>query len=255
MFWICTHHRSGTVLMRNVFQRYAALTNRPFFKGKYEQCPEGVELYQDAHSHTRLPDEAHGIHLFRDPYALLLSHVRYHLITESPGEPPNAVVMSDGRLYGEHLREKASLEEMAFFELEQIYRLTLSDMLAWDYSDARFINVPLDAFDNSGSAIVVARWLRARFDDFDADESALEDAFRHVIANQPLKRRHGTRREGEDPQRLLTPAVTDYMQREFPRLQDLQRRAEDALAEVQRELAASADSSGPDPRAEEPPTA
>ena len=75
-FFVCTHHRCGTVLMRNVFERFAKRTSTRFFKGDPAEAPDDALIVHDAHSRSRLIPKNRGIHIFRDPFALLLSHVR-----------------------------------------------------------------------------------------------------------------------------------------------------------------------------------
>ena len=89
MIEVATHHRCGTVLMRNTFRQFCDTNSLVFFKGDRSSLEGHCDVYQSAHSRESdlfMDNKAHGIHLYRDPLKLLLSHIRYHQKTTSPTE-------------------------------------------------------------------------------------------------------------------------------------------------------------------------
>lgn len=232
MFWICTHHRCGTVLARNIFRRYAALTGEVFFKGPFQDRPKSTGIYQDAHSRTPLSDDAYGIHLYRDPYCLLLSHIRYHETTKSRLEPPNKIVMGDGRLYRDHLLEKESLDEKAHFELDHVCGRTLKSMLRWDYDDSRFINIPLEALSDPLLGEFVAGTLADAFTIFRGQEFRLRKTFQEVVGNAKVKKAHGTHLPGEVAKEEFSSSVRERLEVDHPDTADLERRVEREVARL-----------------------
>lgn len=228
MLWICTHHRCGTVLASNIFRKYSELTGDKFFKGQYEERPIGTTVYQDPHSRTKLPDGAFGIHLYRSPWDLLLSHIRYHEVTDSPTEPPNTVIMDDGRLYGDHLRELRTLDEKALFEIDNVYGRTLKSMLAWDYSDKRFVNIPLDALALPEIGAPVLKCLAQNFERQKQNSGLLVEAYRGVLADSRVKEKHGTRRHGEHAREQFSDHVRERVETAFPGVVELERRVANA---------------------------
>ena len=203
--------------MLSIFTRYSALTGQSFFKGPLHEAGDAV-IVQNAHSRGALPDDAMGIHLFRDPLALLLSHVRYHETTESPTEPPNAKRLADGRLYGEHLREQPTLADKARFEIDHVCGNTLRSMLAWDYDNPRFLNYPLDVFTKADSAERAARQMAATFAIFTGHEEALVEAVLGQVGGADRRQRHRTRVAGEQPADVLSAPVLALLHRRFPGL-------------------------------------
>lgn len=223
-FFVCTHHRCGTVLMLNVFRRYSHLTGQVFFKGPLAEAPEDTAILQDAHSRSKLPEDASGLHLMRDPFDMLLSHIRYHETTKSPNEVPNKKVMDDGRLYREHLIELPTLGEKAAFEIDNVYGRTLRSMLKWDYGNDRFHNYPLDTFLDLPATERVVRDLSASFPVFEGELKALTTAFSHVVKATHIRERHGTRVAGERAKDVLPRAVVERIYAEFPGADALEER-------------------------------
>lgn len=177
--------------MRNVFERFAKRTSTRFFKGDPAAAPDDALIVHDAHSRSPLIPKNRGIHIFRDPFALLLSHVRYHTATTSRGEPSHAILMEDGRTYGEHLDERTSLGAKAMFELDHVAGRSLRTMLAWDYDNPGYRNYPLDLFLEAGTAERVLADLLARFEHFAGGEEDLRIALLHFVATH-IRDSHGT---------------------------------------------------------------
>ena len=120
MIQIATHHRCGTVLMRNTFRKYCDLTSQTFYKGDAANLPENVDVYQSAHSRAIdiIPNDASlGVHLYRDPIKLLLSHIKYHEKSESEYEASNKLKIN-GVLYRDYLKSIEGINAKAKFEIE-----------------------------------------------------------------------------------------------------------------------------------------
>jgi len=224
MFWICTHHRCGTVLMRNMFREFADRSGTVFHKGPLDACPDDTRFFQDAHSRLRMPESAHGIHLYRDPYDMLLSHIRYHRTTNSPTEPPNIIRMDDGRTYKEHLLTLENLEDAAIFELGNVFGRSLKSMLDWNYDDERFLNVGLDEIGTLRSGFRIIEELVRRFEEFAGHEDVLFEAFAYVVGIQNMRDRHGTREPGEVAYDVIPVSVRTRMMQEYPSLERFERR-------------------------------
>ncbi|UOM37313.1 hypothetical protein [Acuticoccus sp. I52.16.1] len=226
--YVCTHHRCGTVLLRNIFTRYTKFADARFFKGNPKDAPAEAGIVQDAHSRSPIAKAGAGLHIFRDPFDLLLSHIRYHETTRSPTEPPNAFILDDGRTYGEHLREQPTLSDKALFEIDHVFGRTLKSMVAWDYANPAFKNYPLDIFLDADNAAPVAAELAHAFPVLDRE--TLTGAIRHFIVNAPhIRAKHGTRTEGERAVELFSPAVVERVHAEFPGVADVQQRLAAAL--------------------------
>lgn len=205
---ICSHHRCGTVLLRNAFRHFAQKTGRSFHK----TSTPPPEL--DSHiTQNTLGDQWQwasygnfkGLHLFRDPYDMLLSHIRYHEQTKSPDEACNKILVN-GVLYRSFLGSLGSLEEKAKFEIENIFGRTFRKMLNWDYTDERFLNVNLDEFQPSRLEPTVEK-VAKHFEFCAGDASELFGAFQLSNRVFTKKSAHITR-QGDSPARqVLGPEI------------------------------------------------
>ena len=222
-FIVSTHHRCGIVLMRNVFEEVCAAPGLSFCKapGRDRMVPEGFAVVQDSNARLRRPREAVGIHLFRDPFDMLISHIRHAETTRDPAQPANRLRMADGRPYKAHLLERPTLAQKAMFEIDHIYGRTLRDMIGWDYDDPRFLNIALEAFGEAfgeaGMAADIAAEIGRRFAVFRGREERLEAAVRAVAASG-LRERRTMRPEGERGIHLLPRCVIAHLHRVFPGL-------------------------------------
>ncbi|MCH8502345.1 MAG: hypothetical protein LAT77_10605 [Aliidiomarina sp.] len=213
MIYIGTHHRCGTVLMRNLFRMYCKKTEQSFFKGIYDSSNLNIDIYQDAHSRemSAIADAAFGIHLFRDPKSLLLSHLKYHLVSESEAEASNRILI-DGVVYREYLRSISSDDDKLIFEMNNIFSRTVNAMSGWDYEDERFLNINLKVFLERTPVEIVDLITEYFPDCFD------RDALLHSVVaamNNKVKDRHGTSNQN---QLELSADLELLLQERFPSL-------------------------------------
>jgi hypothetical protein len=147
-----THHKTGTIWMRQVFRALADAIGVPhhgaFGARAARHIPDAgrVMLFQwSSRFHETLLErpDARTLHMIRDPRDVLLSGMRYHQIGPKGGEEflhtPRADL--DGKTYQEHLNALPTDADKLVFEMENKHATTLEQMLAWDYTRGNTIEV------------------------------------------------------------------------------------------------------------------
>ena len=80
---VCTHHKTGTVLMRHFCETVSRISRISFLNSERDHIPaDGPVIVLAKHSNLstkELEDFTHGVHLSRNPRELLISSYLYHL--------------------------------------------------------------------------------------------------------------------------------------------------------------------------------
>ncbi len=153
--FIATHHKSGTVWMLSTFRRIAQANNFAFIhlntdEFGWEIRPDKLDYLEEQRAiaesasdlpaiivdfHSAIPDltackadrGARGIHVIRDPRDMLLSAVRYHLISDEPWlHQPSS--KWGNCTYAERLRSFDSLEDQIRFEMDHYMGRAIREM-------------------------------------------------------------------------------------------------------------------------------
>ncbi len=138
-----SHHKTGTVWMRNVFSCVCERLRLHFFAGEQEKLPRKFDVFMQNHSRfmpEKFSDSIRGVHIIRDPRDRIVSGMYYHQKSkESWLHKPMKVL--GGATYQEKINSFGTMEEQLMFEMEHSGRWGINEMLSWDYSDGRFMNV------------------------------------------------------------------------------------------------------------------
>jgi hypothetical protein len=135
-----THHKCGTVWMKNIFSAVCDHLSLTFYDGEQRHLPWCYDLFFQDHSNfrfSRLAGLHRGLHLIRDPRDVIISGVFYHerCTSERWLTVPNPKFQ--GRSYQQTLAGLPSLEEKMRFEMLHGSR-SIRDMLAWNYRNPVF---------------------------------------------------------------------------------------------------------------------
>ncbi|MEO1704787.1 MAG: hypothetical protein AAFR50_05535 [Pseudomonadota bacterium] len=139
-----THHKTGTVWMRKVLHRISAEQNIPLMSvyraRKLAQVPaEGPVILVNWSStfpqELLLHPEARFLHVIRDPRDVLLSGLRYHLISGRGNEKFLRQKRDEwgGKSYQNYLKALPTRRDQLLFEMSQKHDETLREMLTWNY--------------------------------------------------------------------------------------------------------------------------
>lgn len=138
-----SHHKTGTVWMRKVFSCVCERLGLHFFAGKQENLPGDFHVFMQNHSRFlpgEIPDSVRGMHIIRDPRDRIVSGMYYHQKSkESWLHKPMKKL--GGATYQEMINSFGTMEEQLMFEMEHSGRWGIEEMLSWDYTDVRFMNV------------------------------------------------------------------------------------------------------------------
>ena len=135
----CTHHKTGTTWFRLLLKDLAQEFGLRYFQGPQAELPPDAQIFVQIHSNIdrdALPVFV-GTHMIRDPRDVAVSAFRYHLHAEEPWllEPREDL---GGRSYSETIK---SLEQPEALLLEIKHNPTLRNLLLWDYTDPRFLEL------------------------------------------------------------------------------------------------------------------
>jgi hypothetical protein len=138
-----SHHKTGTVWMRNVFSCVCRELGLRFFSGEQKKLPKDFDVFMQNHSRfmpDKFSDTIRGIHIIRDPRDRIVSGMYYHQKSkESWLHKPMQNL--GGSTYQEKINSFDKIEDQLMFEMEHSGRWGIEEMLSWDYRDDRFMNV------------------------------------------------------------------------------------------------------------------
>lgn len=143
MLLVGTHHKTGTVWMKSVFNAIAAASGQRFHGGERAALPSDAGVFFQAHSRFDLPTlpvRYRGVHLIRDPRDIVISGASYHLTaTERWLDRPDPLFL--GRTYRQMLARERTEAGRIRFEMRHSGRRTIRAMLRWDYGDPDILEV------------------------------------------------------------------------------------------------------------------
>lgn len=137
-----THHKAGTVLMRNIVRDIGAEFDVPVWVHDEDPQPDDWHIYLDFWSRWQVDLDSldfGGIHMVRRPEALVYSAMLYHL---RGSEEWLHLKHYDGKSYVESLVDR-NLEDQLIFEMNQSSNKGLTRMVEVA-ADDRFYHLKLE---------------------------------------------------------------------------------------------------------------
>jgi hypothetical protein len=139
---VATHHKTGTVWMRNVFRGIAGALKVPFKYLKETSIPTDIgppAICFSPHSAISPGDiqqyrsECRILHMIRDPRDVIVSAAHYHQTSDELWLHKKRRAF-DGMTYQEKINSLADDRERYLFELRNSGNRTVKAMQRWNYS-------------------------------------------------------------------------------------------------------------------------
>ncbi len=137
---VCTHHKTGTVWMANVFRAMKKQFKLKIFSGKQADLPPDADIFLQDHSKVDLQSlrdrgrPVRCVHVIRDPRDVVISGCFYHVkTTEKWANAPKAEF--GGKNYRETISALPNDYEKLVFEMKHTGMKSIHDMVSWNYQD------------------------------------------------------------------------------------------------------------------------
>lgn len=138
-----THHKTGTVWMRDVFRQICEHRGTPFFSGRQRDAPASCAVMFQDHSEFDLAALAvpfRGLHMIRDPRDVIISGAFYH--RHAAEKWLHRRQWRFGlKSYQTAINACPTEEKALLFEMENAAGRTIRAMLDWDYTNPCFFEV------------------------------------------------------------------------------------------------------------------
>lgn len=138
-----THHKTGTVWMRDVFRQICEHRGTLFFSGRQRDAPAACAVIFEDHSKFDLAALAvpfRGLHMIRDPRDVITSGAFYH--RHAAEKWLHRRQWRFGlKSYRTAINACPTEEKALLFEMENAAGRTIRAMLDWDYTNPCFFEV------------------------------------------------------------------------------------------------------------------
>lgn len=145
---VCTHHKTGTVWMADIFRAVKKEYKLKLHNGLQQALPPDADIFLQDHSKVdmialrgRFPDRGvRCVHIIRDPRDVIISGCFYHVkTTEKWANNPKPEF--NGKTYREAISALPDDFSKLVFEMQHTGAKTIRDMLAWNYQDKDVLEV------------------------------------------------------------------------------------------------------------------
>ena len=221
---VCTHHKTGTVWMADIFRAIKKEFKLKLHNGLQQALPPDADIFLQDHSRVdmialrgRNPDRAvRCVHIIRDPRDVIISGCFYHVkTTEKWANNPKEEF--GGKTYREAISALPDDHAKLAFEMAHTGAKTIRDMLAWNYQDKDVLEIKYEDIINDKEFKVFRPMMK--FLGFDGPE--LERVLEIVEAHSLFG---GAKKEGGDvhvrsgESRQWRKTFTPELKAEFRRL-------------------------------------
>jgi len=152
---IGTHHKTGTVWLKSVFLSICRYYSLKFYEGKQDKLPKNFDVFLQDHSKFDLSKlkPFRGVHIIRDPRDVIISGCFYHQKSKEYWlhQPRKNF---QGLTYQQKINSYESLDDKILFEMENIGRQNISDILSWSYECPSFYEIKYEDLINDADLMI-----------------------------------------------------------------------------------------------------
>lgn len=137
---VCTHHKTGTVWMANIFRAIKKQFKRKLHSGQQSGLPPDADIFLQDHSKVDLDAlrqrgrPVRCVHVIRDPRDVVISGCFYHVkTTEKWANAPRPEF--GGKNYRETIAALPTDHDKLVFEMKHTGMKSIHDMITWNYQD------------------------------------------------------------------------------------------------------------------------
>ena len=155
---VCTNHKTGTMLFAAIFKQYCNAKKINFIRALHNQSSQHVKnilktsqnkcifydhCFQFKQTKFQPNFQSKGIHIYRHPYEIIMSGVRYHQKTDeswcAKRKLPNQSITYQQKI------NKLSFNQKIIFETENCAKSTINDIYNFiDSNNPNFLNIKLE---------------------------------------------------------------------------------------------------------------
>lgn len=187
--YVCSHHKTGTVLLKNIFTEFCKHTKFTFKDITHNEDTDQYlnnHILFDEHSKNSVASKLNGIRIIRHPKDVIISGAKYHCISnESWLHKKN-----DGVTYQEKINSFETFQEKLMFEMHHIGKHTINDMIHFSHSNVMTIKYEDLIVDVNGVYLsTIAQHLNLNI----IERKKLFEAFKttsHVTYGRHIKNNH-----------------------------------------------------------------
>lgn len=146
-----THHKTGTVWLRDIFLKISRKTNIPFIVNSNKNLLSKPHIYfneESSFDFEIMTNQAYkGVHMIRDPRDIAISGMFYHQKSKEAWLHENLPAFN-GITYQQKINSYNNLDDRLYFEMENAALRNTQLIKSWNYSNENFLEIKYEQLIN-----------------------------------------------------------------------------------------------------------
>jgi hypothetical protein len=145
---IGTHHKTGTAWLKSVFEEICRQYSLSFCACARNVVPDAscnvILNYHSAFDSNLTSSAYRGAHIIRDPRDVIISGCFYHQKSQEKWLYKPLEIIG-GYTYHDKINSLGTLDDQLLLEMEVIGKITITDMLKWNYTNPSFFELKYES--------------------------------------------------------------------------------------------------------------